>query len=427
MNNRKIKKDPFEKYLIQADQDSNDPYTKYAVKDEMESYDPQALRTSNTLPADKFRQIAMMPTEQQKEAQNQLIEGSREQGKGFVSGAKEKFLQQIAALKGKEREPAMPQNSKYPEWMKSGEMLGHFVGGLPLILGGSAAGGAVGGLPGAIIGGASMGFGTTSGDVPARAIGALEGGATSIGKEILKTPQFLKALFTKSNPEKLFHSVQKGHDILHESAVSGYEHVGKEILNRGVPRFPVSPKQIDEATQHMAKTKANAKLIKDAKNGDYEAIRQLQSDLGKEAEKLKSSDSFAERNLGKEMFEQRQGINDIVQNHLKETGHKDLAEQLKKSNDLYAKKHDIYYDHNVIGKMVHPDTRKIPKNPMNIFSERSVQLNKLIKEHPEIAEEVELLKAKKKIAQSLKTGKNVGIGALALFGGKKGYDFLNKD
>lgn len=252
----------------------------------------------------------------------------------------------------------------------------------------------------------------------------------AIGKKLAKLPEVLKVMKAKLDPRKPVKAVQEGHDVLHSKAVSKFQNVENEVANRNVPKFNISPNDIDTATQYMAKTKANAKLISDAKSGDYKALRQLQSDLGQEAERLKSSDSFAERNLGKEMFDQRQSLNDTMKNHLETSGHKDLADQLKEANDLWTKKHDLYYDHNVIGKMVNPKTRKVPKNPMNVFTEDSEQMKKLIAEHPEISEEINLMNYKKNIANTLKKyGKRGAIGggtATALGGASWLYNKLTQ-
>lgn len=252
----------------------------------------------------------------------------------------------------------------------------------------------------------------------------------AIGKKLAKLPEVIKVMKAKLDPSRLVKSVQQGHDTLHQGAVSRYQNVENEVMNRKVPQMTIYPDEIDEATKYLAKTKANQKLIEGAKKGEYKDLRQLQSDLGQEAERLKSSDSFAERNLGKEMFDQRQGINDMLKNHLESTGNKDLAEQLKEANDLYSKKHELYYDHNVIGKMVNPKTRKIPKNPMNVFSEQSEQMKRIIAEHPEISEELSLISSKKNISDRLKKyGKRgaYGTGATTLLGGAKwGYDKLTQ-
>lgn len=239
----------------------------------------------------------------------------------------------------------------------------------------------------------------------------------SAGKKIASFPEVMKTMYSKVEPGKAVEAVQKGHDILHEGAASKFQNIENEVVKRKVPQATVYPEEIDEATKYLANTEANKKLIMDAKKGDYKALHQLQSDLGKEAEALKLSDTFAERNLGKEMIDQRKKINDIIKNNLEYHGHKDLVEQLLEANKLFSKKHDIYYDQKTIAKMVNPKTRKIPKNPLNVFEENSVQMNKLKKEHPEIEEQLNLSKSKKDISNKLKKYKKRGIiGGTALTG-----------
>lgn len=226
--------------------------------------------------------------------------------------------------------------------------------------------------------------------------------------------QSIGTLFKRLDPEGLVSLVQKGHDKAFQQASDLYNFVKNEVNNRGIKNINVNDKLIDKAEGYLPKTDSNEALIAKARTGDYEAVHNLQSDLGKRGFKLKAHDLSSESDKGEEMLDLRDKINRSTSNTFKDLGHEDLSKLLDEARNKFSKMKDTYYSHNSIAKMVNPSTRKIPKNPINIFSEKSVQMDKLIKKHPEIQEAIDLKKEKDKLKPILKYS---GIGASAFAGG----------
>lgn len=339
--------------------------------------------------------------EVQSKAQQELGEGNFEMMKAIPKGAKDQFLQQLNALIGKDyqRSPLPPSN--YPEYAETGEAVGNMIGGSPLVLGAASAGGALGGLPGAIAGGALMGFGVTRGDIPGRAIGALEGAAGGLATK-LKLSEIVKSFSKKVNAKKVAEKIQTAHDIKKYNSEKLFNKVSREAEQRGINKVNVDNKLFDEAEEYLAKTKANNELIEKARTGDYKSVRKLQSDLRLKGEKAKQSDSIADNDLGEQMLELKNEINRSVESHFRNTGNNDLADTLNEAIASYRDLKKTYYSHNRIAKMVDPQVRLIPKNALSMLSEESVQMNRLRKAHPEIIEELQLAKTKEEVSNMIK-------------------------
>lgn len=231
-----------------------------------------------------------------------------------------------------------------------------------------------------------------------------------IGNEALTLGKGIKSALTKIDTNGLMKGVQNAHDKLLKGASDIYDYIKSEVKPRGVSNIDISPNLINEAEANLPKTRANKKLIEDARSGDYEALHNIQSDLGKKGTKALSSDLSADRNIGEEMMDTREKINEAIENKFKENGHEDLAKLLQEARGKYRTLKDTYYSHPTIAKLVNPEIRKIPSNPLKTFSEESVPMQKVLNSHPELSTAVKTNDMAKEFFKKLNKLKNVGIG-----------------
>lgn len=240
-----------------------------------------------------------------------------------------------------------------------------------------------------------------------------------VGAPVSKFGKGVMNVLNQKNPKELAYGIQKAHDVLKSQASDIYDLVKSEVKPRGVNEIKIPEKIIESAESYLPKTDASKNLINKAKSGDYESLHKLQSDLGKRGTKHLGSDYAADWDKGEEMLEVKDKIMDSIKNHFNEYGHEDLSKLLDMAKGKWAKLKDVYYSHPAIAKLVHEESRKVPKNPMNVFSEESKPMQKILNEHPEISEALNKHKdAEKFISRLKKTGKVglYGTGGLSLIG-----------
>lgn len=157
--------------------------------------------------------------------------------------------------------------------------------------------------------------------------------------------------------------------------------ISKDIIEKN----KLDKNEILSLSEYFPKTKESKELINKASNGDYNALRKVQSELYTRGKKNLGSDLETDRLRGEEMFERRNNINQSISNHLNDTGNHDLSKKLNESRMQYKKLQDIYYNpyiNNAIVKMVDKKTRYIPKNIMKVLQEDSIPMKNFINSHP---------------------------------------------
>lgn len=249
----------------------------------------------------------------------------------------------------------------------------------------------------------------TASESAAQTVGEFLPGLEVGGPPVTKFGKGVWNVLNQKNPKELAYGIQKAHDVLKSQASDIYNFVKSEVKPRGVGKINISEDVINEAERHLPRDRASKLLIEKARNGDYEALHQLQSDLGKEGTRNLGAESYADRNLGKEMLDTRDKINSSISDQFKEYGHEDLSKMLDMAKGKWAKLKDIYYSHPTIAKLVHEDSRKMPRKPLNVFSEESVPMKKITQEHPEITEALEKNKLAEKFMNKLKTTGKLGL------------------
>lgn len=244
--------------------------------------------------------------------------------------------------------------------------------------------------------------------------------AFTAAKNILTTiPHSLKNI----NPKQAAQTVQAEHDALSDSASNIFDTVGSLAKQRNVNTIPNVDKIINNAQEYFPKTKASTALLNDARSGDYDALRKLQSDLFYRGNKNKVSPLASERDAGDEMLDVRDDINNAISNHFKNTGNQDLDNLLNTGKQQYANLKKTYYTHPTISKLVNPEIRKVPKNILNVFAEDSVPMQRLRKSNPTLAKTISDMTLKQNAINRLKY---LGAGAGIVGGAATGIDELKR-
>lgn len=276
----------------------------------------------------------------------------------------------------------------------------------------------------------------TPGDAGDKAIGAASGLALGAGGKLAgavasktaeKVPAILRGLTNEATNDKLAEAVQKPHDILADKADRLYGYVKNQINKRGIST-PVSKEYLKKAERLLSDTKGNSLLIKNAKSGDYNALHDLQSQLYKKGTKGLASDDPGVNNLGEEMLDLRDSINDDLNDLLVKNGHGDIASSLKQGRSTHRKIKQTYYNKLIpkgIGKLVNQDIREVPKDATKLFDKNSLPVKNFLKEHPEAVEQIKGINEKKDAHKALggmltSGAKLGGIGFL----GKTLFDYL---
>jgi hypothetical protein len=197
--------------------------------------------------------------------------------------------------------------------------------------------------------------------------------------------------FRYINPKSTAKNIQYAHDILENQAVKGFNDVSDEVNKREINQIPIDESIIENARGYYPKTKQANSLINQAKTGNYNSLRKLQSDLWTRGTKLIGSDSDIDIMKGEEMLDIRDDINNEISNHLIGTGNEDLNSLLNQSRNDFYKLRDIYYSPYIdkrITKLVNPNIRKIPNNIMDIISEDSKPMQKFRDFHSGIENDI---------------------------------------
>jgi len=219
--------------------------------------------------------------------------------------------------------------------------------------------------------------------------------------------------------------IMNTHDALENRASEGFKKVSDQFAKRNLPNVPVSPSDIEKLGEYFPKTKEATALINEAKTGNYNALRKIQSDLYKKAKDNLKSPLETERMRGSEMLEQRENINQNISDHLKNLGQHDLNNILNKARSDFSTLMRTYYHpkmNKAIVNMVDRETRKIPNNLINVLNENSKPMQALRDFHPGLESSLNTYQLKTNALNTLKKlGVPVGLGALGGYGAMKYY------
>lgn len=189
-----------------------------------------------------------------------------------------------------------------------------------------------------------------------------------------------------------------------------FDIIEEEVGKRGLSKIPINRSVIDQSESYLAKTPATRALIKRAKTGNYEALRQLQADLRVKAEKALGSRLASENVMGEEILATRDEVNSAIENHLENTGQHDLAKALKDNRNKYREIQDVYFSTPALAK-VFGKSQKVPKDVAKLLTEDSVEMNKFMAANPEMKKALaKALSHKKKVKAAKVIGSIAGTG-----------------
>jgi hypothetical protein len=220
----------------------------------------------------------------------------------------------------------------------------------------------------------------------------------------------IPALIQKTTPEKIGNYLQQGYNTLKGKAEDLFQHVGKEAVDRGINILPIDPSFIRTLTTYFPKTNASRKLLQNAEQGDYEALRKLQSDLFHRGNKGSNAILSADRDMAEEMLEKRNELNTFIHDYFKNTGHEDLSNKLMEARNLYRELQEIYHTTKLpksIRDIYDPELLKVSPKIEKILNTNTKPINKLIQSNPLVASELEKGAAHQ---NALKTIKRLGLG-----------------
>lgn len=184
-----------------------------------------------------------------------------------------------------------------------------------------------------------------------------------------------------ANPKEIYKNVQNAHDLLKEKASNAFNDVSSEVNNREINQIPINNNLFDDVfkRKYMSLTPQSKELVDKAKNGDYDSLRDLQSELWNKATKASGSKSIPNQNRAEEMFNLRDQINDSILNHLNNSGNIDLANKLTGAIKDYKTLQDTFFNKDLpksIKNLVGPNQR-ISKNVMDALQDQSNAGNNL--------------------------------------------------
>ena len=230
-----------------------------------------------------------------------------------------------------------------------------------------------------------FGLGTAQADPGNRLQAGAENALTSgfLGKTLPFLSRLTGSVFFPGTTEDIAKNVQSVHDSIDQSAAQGFQDVSKDIYDRGANQVPLTLDTMNDISGaiksgYFSTKKANTTLLNNALSGDYNSLRDLQSELWKKGTKATSSDSIADNNMGDEIFDLRDRINNSISNHLINTGNTDLNNTLQNSMGQYKYLMDTFYNKNIpnsLKKLVAPEVQEIPDNLGKIVQKKSLPMN----------------------------------------------------
>ncbi len=305
-----------------------------------------------------------------------------------------------------EEQPEQP-TTNWPEYL--GRLTGK-AGGYGLLAApiAGAAQAAIPGLLGASIGSGLAGGALTKGGIRERLTDALLSSALpGIAKGAGAALRIGKSALSSVKPRHAADIIQSEHDLAHAAAVEPLKFASKQAKERGISSVPINKSVIKASKDVLPKTRSYRDLINKAKSGDYDALRELSSDLGSHARSLEKADTHADRNLGKLAEEARQDVNQSIYKHFNDTGHKDLAESIQEGMHKYKNYMELFHKNKTISQLVGKE-KVVPENLIHQVGKDTAYHQKLREAIPELNK---VLKKQKDRELLNKLGKHIGYKA----------------
>lgn len=215
-------------------------------------------------------------------------------------------------------------------------------------------------------------------------------------------------------PESPYHFIQKAYDIKEKALSNEFSHVAKEA-NKDNIKVGLPKNLISEIKKTGPKTDKFNNFVDKAKDGDYNALRKLQTELFTRGKTYTTSPLASENDFGAHLFEQRDKVNHAISKALENAGRPDLASKLNNTREGWRTLEETYHANPLISKLV-GEEREVPMTFKPLRKESKFMKN-LKEEHPEIQKKLNNIKRAKQIATLLTT-----LAAGKYIKGKKSYD-----
>lgn len=321
-------------------------------------------------------------------------------------------IQQLFGSQPRELAPETPTTS-------FGETVGRGLGGLagditaaaPIVAGSIAA------LPEMAIAAPLLGAGLAGGleqkgGLGERALSAIKDVAfTGAGLAAKPLARLTKASFVTPTSEDVGKVLMKNYGAAKDYATGLLQQAGKEAKELGIDVLktgkgtPLDKNFWSELAPKIEKTEAVRDLVKNAKSGNYESLRKLQSYLGNRARKLNASQNIAEQDMGKVVSQQRDKINNYIEQHFNESGVESIAQKIREGMGKYRELMETYSDPLVM-KAIGPN-KKISKSLLERTMESSESMRKLRAANPELQPLHQIIKDKGTLKKLERAGKGV--------------------
>jgi len=307
-----------------------------------------------------------------------------------------------------------------------GSLAGNITAAAPIVAGSVAA------LPEMAIAAPLIGAGLaggleTKGGYPERILGALKGvGEVGAGLAVKPGIRAIKAIGKTPTSEMVGEILQKNFNKSYQEAAGLLNKASDEAKKVGINVLktgrgtPLNKSFWSDLSHNMDTSKSTKDLIKSAKSGDFDALRKLQSDMGKRSNWLKSKDTSADYDMGKNLGELRDSLNDYIENHFEKSGYENISNMIKEGMNKYRQVMQTYKDP-LIAKAIGPE-EEISEGLLKRTMKTSKTMKQLRKANPELAPLHQIIKDKQALQKLGITGGG-GLPSFAalkyLLGGKE--------
>jgi hypothetical protein len=289
-----------------------------------------------------------------------------------------------------------------------GSLAGNITAAAPIVAGSVAA------LPEMAIAAPLLGAGLaggleTKGGYPERILGALKGaGEVGAGLAVKPGIRAIKAIGKTPTNEMVGEILQKNFNKSYQEAAGLLNQAGTEAKKIGIDVLktgrgtPLNKSFWGELSHNMDTAKSTKDLIKQAKTGNFDALRKLQSDMGKRSNWLKSKDTSADYDMGKNLGELRDSLNDYIENHFEKSGYENISNMIKEGMNKYRQVMQTYKDP-LIAKAIGPE-EEISEGLLKRTMKTSKTMKQLRKANPELAPLHQIIKDKQALQKLGITG-----------------------
>jgi hypothetical protein len=307
-----------------------------------------------------------------------------------------------------------------------GSLAGNITAAAPIVAGSVAA------LPEMAIAAPLIGAGLaggleTKGGYPERILGALKGaGEVGAGLAVKPGIRAIKAIGKTPTSEMVGEILQKNFNKSYQEAAGLLNKASDEAKKVGINVLktgrgtPLNKSFWSDLSHNMDTSKSTKDLIKSAKSGDFDALRKLQSDMGKRSNWLKSKDTSADYDMGKNLGELRDSLNGYIENHFEKSGYENISNMIKQGMNKYREVMQTYKDP-LIAKAIGPE-EEISEGLLKRTMKTSKTMKQLRKANPELAPLHQTIKDKQALQKLGITGGG-GLPSFAalkyLLGGKQ--------